>query len=92
MKQKCRVCGKETQGRSDKKSCAADCKKPRHSAPRRDTRGAVAEIDGCPHRNREILATLPGNAVKVELDRLVLTRTDFRCEYHTGTSNYLRLP
>ena len=59
--------------------------KPHHFAPRRDTRDAVAEVDGCPHRNREILATLPGNAVKVELDRLVLTRTGFRYEYHTGT-------
>jgi len=85
MEQKCMVCGEETQGRSDKKFCSADCKNRHHSAQRRNTRDAVAEIDGYLHRNREILATLLGNAVKVELDRLVLTRTGFRYEYHTGT-------
>lgn len=31
------------------------------------------------------MATLSGNASRLELDRLVLTRTGFKYEYHTGT-------
>jgi hypothetical protein len=45
----------------------------------------VAEIDGYLHRNREILALLTGDADKVDVDRLLLNRTGFKYEYHTGT-------
>ncbi|MFN8303564.1 MAG: hypothetical protein U0U46_13815 [Saprospiraceae bacterium] len=61
------------------------CKNTHNTALRRNTRDAVVEIDGYLHRNREILAMLAGEASKVEIDRLVLTRTGFRYEYHTGT-------
>jgi hypothetical protein len=82
---KCQQCGAEFKGRSDKRFCSVACKNAWHAEHRRATRDAVAEIDGYLHRNREILATLMGSASKVELDRLVLTRTGFKYEYHTGT-------
>lgn len=85
MKMKCQQCGAEFKGRSDKKFCSVACKNAHHAAQRRDTRDAVAEVDGYLHRNREILATLMGNSIKEEFDRLVLTRTGFKYEYHTGT-------
>ena len=85
MKKTCWQCSEEMQGRSDKKFCSTDCKNRYHIETRRSTRDAVAEIDGYLHRNWEILALLMGNAVKVEIDRLVLSRTGFRYEYHTGT-------
>jgi hypothetical protein len=85
MKKKCLRCGEEMRGRSDKKFCSLACKNTHTAATRRSTRDAVAETDGYLHRNREILATLMGEATKVELDRLVLTRTGFRYDYHTGT-------
>ena len=85
MKKHCLHCGQETWGRSDKKFCSLACKNAHSTAVRRDTRDAVAEIDGYLHRNREILAMLTGDASKVELDRLTLTRTGFKYEYHTGT-------
>jgi hypothetical protein len=71
-------------GRSDKKFCSTDCKNAWHADQRRSTRDAEAETDAYLHRNREILATLTGGASKVELDRLALTRTGFKYEYHTG--------
>ena len=85
MKKTCLQCNKETRGRSDKKFCSLTCKNLHASTTRRMTRDAVAEIDGYLHRNREILATLMGEASKIELDLIVLTRTGFRYEYHTGT-------
>ena len=85
MKKKCLQCGQETLGRSDKKFCSLVCKNTFAASQRRDTRNAVAEIDAYLHRNREILALLMGNTAKAELDRLVLTRTGFKYEYHTGT-------
>lgn len=85
MKQTCQQCGQEMRGRSDKKFCSTDCKNRYHIEQRRYTRDAVAEVDGYLHRNREILGLLMGSAVKVEIDRLVLSRTGFRYEYHTGT-------
>ncbi len=85
MKKTCRQCGQEMRGRADKKICSTDCKNRYHIETRRHTRDAVGEIDGYLHRNREILALLMGNAIKVEIDRLVLSRTGFRYEYHTGT-------
>jgi hypothetical protein len=72
-------------GRSDKKFCSLACKNTHAISMRRNTRDAVAEIDGYLHRNREILATLMGESSKTELDRLVLNRTGFKYEYHTGT-------
>lgn len=85
MKKICLQCGQETRGRSDKKFCSLACKNTYTAVTRRATRDAVSEIDGYLHRNREILATLMGDTSKVELDRIVLTRTGFRYEYHTGT-------
>jgi hypothetical protein len=85
MKNNCATCQKEIIGRSDKRFCSVQCKNEHHAQMRRNTRDAVAEIDGYLHRNREILATLMGDATKVELDRLVLNRTGFRPEYHTST-------
>ena len=85
MKKTCRQCGQEMQGRADKKFCSTDCKNRYHIETRHATRDAVIEIDGYLHRNREILALLMGNAMKIEIDRLVLSRTGFRYEYHTGT-------
>jgi hypothetical protein len=85
MKKQCLHCAQEIRGRSDKKFCSLACKNGYTAATRRDTRDAVAEIDAFLHRNREILAMLMGDASKIELDRLVLTRTGFKYEYHTGT-------
>jgi len=85
MKKTCQQCGQEMQGRTDKKFCSTDCKNRYHIDNRRNTRDAVAEIDGYLHRNREILVTLMGSSTKVEIDRLVLSRTGFRYDYHTGT-------
>ena len=85
MKKTCLHCGQETRGRSDKKFCSLACKNGYATTTRRATRDAVAEIDAYLHRNREILAMLMGDASKTELDRLVLTRTGFKYEYHTGT-------
>ena len=85
MKKKCQQCGQETWGRSDKKFCSLTCKNTYATATRRTTRDAVVEIDGYLHRNREILAMIMGEVSKVELDRVVLTRTGFRYDYHTGT-------
>lgn len=85
MKKQCLQCGQETRGRSDKKFCSLVCKNTYAAAMRRNTRNAVAEIDGYLHRNYEILTMLTGESSKIELDRLVLTRTGFKYEYHTGT-------
>lgn len=85
MKLNCQQCTASFKGRSDKKFCSIACKNAWHTQHRIATRNAVAEIDGYLHRNREILATLTGNASTIELDRLVLTRTGFKYEFHTGT-------
>ena len=85
MKKKCQTCGKEMVGRIDKRFCSTDCKNQYHGSLRRNTRDAVAEIDGYLHRNREILALLVGEASQIEIDRLVLNRTGFKYEYHTST-------
>ncbi|MCW5923767.1 MAG: hypothetical protein KIS77_15585 [Saprospiraceae bacterium] len=82
---KCQQCDVEFKGRCDKRFCSVACKNAWHVEHRLATRDAVAEIDGYLHRTREILVTLMGSAPKVELDRLVLTRTGFKYEHHTGT-------
>ncbi len=85
MKLNCQHCTAAFNGRSDKKFCSITCKNAWHAEHRLATREAVAEIDGYLHRNREILVTMTGNASSIELDRLVLTRTGFKYEYHTST-------
>lgn len=85
MKKTCFQCKKEIHGRSDKRFCSIACKNQHHALSRKHTRDAVSEIDSYLHRNREILAMLMGDASKAEVDRLTLTRTGFRYEYHTGT-------
>lgn len=85
MKKQCLQCNQPIRGRSDKKFCSTACKNQHAKAARDALRDVVGEIDGYLHRNREILALLTGNAPKVELDRLVLTRTGFKYEFHTGT-------
>ncbi len=83
-KKQCPQCGVEVRGRSDKLYCSLACKNAYSLATRRATRDAVAEIDGYLHRNREILAMLMGEVENLEIDRMALTRTGFRYEFHTS--------
>jgi hypothetical protein len=84
MKHKCLHCETLLHGRSDKKFCSLACKNEHHAQTRRQTKDAVAEIDGYLHRNREILALLMGDSRKEIMDRMVLVRAKFRWEYMTG--------
>ena len=76
----------EIRGRSDKKFCSLACKNTFASLNRLARRNEMAEIDAYLHRNREILSTLMGEASKMELDLMVLTRTGFRYESLTSQS------
>ncbi len=85
MKKHCQQCKTDIKGRSDKRFCSTACKNQHHVETRKQTRDAVGEVDAYLHRNREILALLMGTSSKETLDRLILDRTGFRYEYHTGT-------
>jgi predicted nucleic acid-binding Zn ribbon protein len=84
MKKLCTACERPFIGRSDKRFCSVECKNAYNNERRKNTRNVVKEIDYYLHRNREILQTLMGNAIKETIDRLILVRTGFRFDYMTG--------
>jgi hypothetical protein len=85
MKKTCLQCGRDMRGRSDKKFCSLNCKNLHHIETRQQIKNVVAETDAYLHRNRTILFTLMGSSNKEIFDKLVLDRTGFRWEFHTGT-------
>jgi hypothetical protein len=84
MKKNCEYCKENFAGRADKRFCSVKCKNDFNNAARKNTKEITAEIDAYLHRNREILATLMGDATKETFDKLVLTRTGFKYEFMTG--------
>lgn len=84
MKKICENCKEAFIGRTDKRFCSTKCKNDFNNALRKNTKEITKEVDAYLHRNREILATLMGEAKKETFDKLVLTRTGFKYEYLTG--------
>jgi hypothetical protein len=78
MKHTCPICQSPLHGRTDKRFCSLACKNEHHAITRRQTKDAVAEIDGYLHRNREILLTIMGDSRKEMVDRSLLSRAKFR--------------
>lgn len=84
MANKCKICSKIIQGRSDKKFCSVKCKNYYHINLRRVSSVAVVEINKILHRNYSILLELLGkNKVQIQVKRIELDKMKFNYKYHT---------
>lgn len=84
MKKKCKICGKELKGRSDKIFCSIRCKNYYHVNLRAVTNKAVESINKKLHRNRSILLEIMGkHKTQMTVDRRVLENKKFTFKYQT---------
>jgi hypothetical protein len=84
---KCKICGNEITGRSDKKFCSVLCKNNYHTTLRRSTSLAVKEIDTILHRNHGILLEIMGkDKSQLKCLRIELEKRKFNFKYHTHTN------
>ncbi|PCJ64288.1 MAG: hypothetical protein COA58_13100 [Bacteroidetes bacterium] len=83
---KCKICKKETEGRSDKKFCSSRCKNYYHVHLRHASKQAAIRINAYLRRNHGILLEQLGkNKTQVKVYRNILEDKKFRFKYHTHT-------
>jgi hypothetical protein len=83
---KCQHCGKEAQGRSDKKFCSVACKNNFHQKVRETTYSYVQVVDAILHKNHRILTTLFGDKrLKLKMSVAELERMGFSFIFYTRT-------
>ncbi len=80
---RCRECGKEMQGRTDKKYCSDNCRSEYHNKRYRDQKSIFSPIDKKLHKNRAILVKASSGRGIITAKRLLDMGFDFR--YHTQT-------
>ena len=89
MKRKCRECGEEFNGRSDKVYCSSHCRTTHYNKANGDSSSVIRNINRILRKNRRILSTLNPDG-KARVSRKVLTGKGFNYTYHTSTYTTLK--
>jgi predicted nucleic acid-binding Zn ribbon protein len=83
MKVRCIQCGKENQGRSDKRFCSQDCKNAWHADRRQELQAIMGKVNAALRRNWVLLVRVLDGGYRKQVRRVELEALGFRWNYMT---------
>lgn len=83
MNGSCRYCGKQLQGRADKKFCNDFCRNEFNNQKNRKEYEIIRKTNILLKRNRQILIDLLGSNDKLKIKKEALLEAGFKSKFHT---------